>query len=296
MKRALRYELDTNGAWRAVGRYDVGFYDRQKEGEPLQRASCEGGIAFGLGYDSNWVADQGKPDQFVWITGHSLCSAETPCNLSAERQAAAAPGAGGQGSPQAQPAAAQPAPAAPAFDDSEVHGVQGLAENAFEDISAAPANPQAAPEGSAALNQAYLIDTDINVDAQGNVISQELLRNDATKIGDIAIYETCQAPTEYASAFLLQPAAEGGAVIPIGYHFRYGSHSPYWSHSRFRSHNPYWSHNLRESHDLRLSRVHETRISRVHETRESRVHDVRESRVHETPHQPRAQHARKQRA
>src|SRR5262249_41434473 len=71
--RVLRYELDRNGAWRPVGRYDVGFYDRKADGQPFIRANCAGGAAFGLGYDANtWVADPNKPDQFVWMTGDSL--------------------------------------------------------------------------------------------------------------------------------------------------------------------------------------------------------------------------------
>ena len=68
--RALRYEVDAKGTWRPVGRYDVGFYDRTKEGAPYMRANCSGGMAFGLGYDErSWTADQGKPDQFVWTIG-----------------------------------------------------------------------------------------------------------------------------------------------------------------------------------------------------------------------------------
>ena len=33
--------------WRAIGRYEVGFADRRKEGAPYMRANCAGGIAFG---------------------------------------------------------------------------------------------------------------------------------------------------------------------------------------------------------------------------------------------------------
>jgi len=235
--RALRYELDQNGNWHAVGRYDVGFYNREAEGEPYLNANCSGGIAFGMGYDSNsWTVDPSKRDQFVWITGDSLCSPEGPCYLSGQgsRVATAQPAGGfGQDSP---------------LDDSQVHGVQGMAEGAFEEIN--PNNTQQAPSQSngttsAGLGQSYLIDTDVNFDAQGAIVDAELARNDATKIGDIAIYMPCEAPTEYTGYFLVQ----GTEPPPTGYHYRYGSHSTYWSHSRFGSHNPYWSHNRFESHD-----------------------------------------------
>jgi hypothetical protein len=235
--RALRYELDQNGNWHAVGRYDVGFYNREAEGEPYLNANCAGGVAFGMGYDSNsWTADPSKRDQFVWITGDSLCSPEGPCYLSGQgsRVATAQPAGGfGQDSP---------------LDESQVHGIQGMVEGAFEEIN--PNNVQQAPSqsngtSSAGLGQSYLIDTDINFDAQGAIVDAELARNDATKIGDIAIYMPCEAPTEYTGYFLVP----GTEPPPTGHHYRYGSHSAYWSHSRFGSHNPYWSHNRFESHD-----------------------------------------------
>ena len=121
--RALRYEVDDKGTWRPVGRYDVGFYDRTKEGAPYMRANCSGGIAFGLGYDANtWVADQSKPDQFVWTSGDKLCSREDPCNLPSGQQA-------GAGSEDPQQAAVRTG-----GDGSEVSGIQGLSEGAFEEL------------------------------------------------------------------------------------------------------------------------------------------------------------------
>src|SRR5262245_29580852 len=179
--RALRYELDQTGAWRAVGRYDVGFYNRDNHGEPFINANCSGGIAFGLGYDNNtWTADPSKRDQFVWITGDALCSPDGPCFLAGQgsRNGAAPQQVGGPG---------EDSP----LDDSQVHGIQGVAESVFEEINPStvrqpPSQSNAAT--SAGLAQSYLIDTDINVNAQGAVIDAELARNDATKIGDIAIY------------------------------------------------------------------------------------------------------------
>ena len=73
-----------------------------------------------------------------------------------------------------------------------------MADGAFEEIN--PNNTQQAPSrsngtSSAGLGQSYLIDTDVNFNAQGAVVDAELARNDATKIGDIAIYMPCEPPT-----------------------------------------------------------------------------------------------------
>jgi hypothetical protein len=266
--RALRYELDRNGNWHAVGRYDVGFYDRQKEGDPLIRANCAGGIAFGPGYTDQWTADPGKLDQFVWATGDSLCSPDGPCNLPGT------PPAAQQGAADPQQAALQNSP----LDESEVHGVQGVAEQAFEPIAPASGSPppQDAAGFAAGPSQAYMIDTGVNIDAQGRIIEAELTRNDATKIGDIAVYEICEGPADYAQSFLLQPGTEAPPVV--GYHYRSGSHSAYWSHNRFGSHNPYWSHNREASHNRQVSHwrlaSHDRRLShrRLGSHEQSRSH------------------------
>jgi hypothetical protein len=289
--RALRYELDQAGVWHAVGRYDVGFYDRQKDGQPYINANCSGGIAFGLGYDPNTnVADPRKPDQYVWIAGDALCSPDGPCNLP-----------GGQVAPVGS-APQQVAAGTSPLDDSQVHGIQGMAENLFEEIApnfAATVPSQQNPGGSNGLNLSYLIDTDINVDAQGRIIEQELLRNDATKIGDIAIYEICQTPASYAGYYLVA----GTELPPIGFHFQYGSHSNYWSHSRFGSHNPFWSHNRYASHNLDISHwryaSHDRRLS--HQRQGSHQlywshwrnlsHNLRESHARGGSHDQRRSHS-----
>src|SRR5258708_9211686 len=152
------------------------------------RGICACGVAYRIGNETNsWVVDQGKPDQFVWMTGDSLCSPDGPCNL-----------------PNTGQAAAGEAPQQASFqggDATEVHGVQGMAETAFEEVAPEAAFGNAPPRDEAAAaagpNQAYLIDTDINVDGSGNVIPQELVRNDATKIGDVAIYQVCEPPQTY---------------------------------------------------------------------------------------------------
>ncbi|HET7055109.1 MAG TPA: hypothetical protein VFI12_01535, partial [Thermomicrobiales bacterium] len=206
--RALRYELDRAGAWRPVGRYDVGFYDRREEGQPYLRANCSGGVAFGLGYDEEtWVADASRTDEFVWMSGHALCSPKGPCLLPGFEVDVA-----GEGEEAIQPAAQEEfADAVP--DDSEVHGVQGLAETAFEEIAPAaafaehPGDTDAYP--ATGPGQSFLIDTDTNVDNAGGLVEEELFRNDATRIGDIAIDQPCPAPPRAIRPAVLLPVPTG---------------------------------------------------------------------------------------
>lgn len=257
--RALRYEVDDKGTWRPVGRYDVGFYDRTKEGAPYMRANCSGGIAFGLGYDANtWVADQSKPDQFVWTSGDKLCSREDPCNLPSGQQAEA-------GSEDPQQAAVRTG-----GDGSEVSGIQGLSEGAFEELM--PESAFAPSVGGAGgANQAYMIDTDVNVDGNGRIIEQELARNDATKIGDVAIYQICEPPRSYAFIPWTPPVAVHSDDVSharlfshgrAGSHYRWGSHDPYWSHNRWGSHHYYWSHWRFSSHNKERSHFRHSSHSR----------------------------------
>ncbi len=157
--RVVRYELGDDGVWRPAGRYDVGFYDRTtKEGEPLIFASAAGGADFGYGLGQDGIADMSAPGQSVWMTGDALCSPNGPCTSLTK----------GANS-----------------DTSEVHGVQGTPLDA---IVAIKPDPQS---GFDTLLQSYMIDTDINVDENNTPIDEELTRNDATKIGDIAIYQSC---------------------------------------------------------------------------------------------------------
>ena len=209
--RALRYELDTTGVWRPVGRYDVGYYDRRNEGQPFLRANCAGGIAFAPGYAPNWTIDLAKTDQFVWITGNYLCSPEGPCHLFG------GPATGAEAGEAVVRATAQ---VEQNGDDLQVHGVQGLAENAFDELMPAGAlapypTGEAPPYPAIGPDQSYLIDTDINVDANGVLIEAELLRNDATKIGDIAIYEMCVPRRQ--TALLIPPAPDAAPPTLVGH-------------------------------------------------------------------------------
>jgi len=253
--RALRYELDQTGAWRPVGRYDVGFYDRQKDGPPFMNANCAGGVTFGPGYTPAGEIDLARPDQFAWISGDSLCSPDGPCNLAPVK--APAPGI--------QPASAQ---VGAEGDDSEVHGIQGMRADAIAELapSAAFGQNKGQPGAIVGLNESYLIDADIDVDAAGNPIPEELLRNDATRVGDVAIYQLCAAPGSLARPVaepvlllpppdIVAPPVWAGHPVEISHaqyashgaalsHYRWGSHFALMSHARWGSHAQFWSHNL----------------------------------------------------
>lgn len=251
--RALRYEMDQGGTWQPVGRYDVGYYDRKKEGAPFVRANCAGGTAFGYGYGKDFAEiDRNAPGEFLWVTGDALCSPEGPCRM---------PGAP-EGTPQ--PAADKDTGA----DGSEVHGLQGLPLQAFTELApkgayeAYPAKGE--PYPATGPDQSWLIDADLDLDAAGKPIDAEFTRNDATFIGDVAIYAICNPPRAPRAVDLLPvvPRQPRGVVTVIeghdpvlthatiashgarSSHFRIASHNPYWSHDRLRSHNAWRSHDV----------------------------------------------------
>ena len=156
--RVLRYQMNDKGVWEAIGRYDIGFYDRKDDGPPYIRADSSGGAAFGLGYSGSWEADPTLADGFLWATGDALCWPNGPC---------------------LDPAAKTHT------DATEVHGVMGRDANAYQEVvpdaafqpypAPGPAYPADGP------NRAYLIDIDATETSPAP--------NDATRIGDIAIYE-----------------------------------------------------------------------------------------------------------
>ncbi|MEA2927661.1 MAG: hypothetical protein QOG38_89 [Hyphomicrobiales bacterium] len=276
--RAFQVGLTQQGSWRVLGRYDVGFYSRRLDGEPFVRANCAGGVAFGPGYTPDGRADLSKPNQFAWISGDSLCSVDGPCNNPAG--ARPAPGPQPPNTPRTVSDEQSFEP-----DDAEVHGLQGMPVNLFSEIIPPPnANDQAAGP-----DQAYLIDLDINVDPTGAVIPETLFRNDATKIGDVAIYQVCDAP----EAFEFPPPAIGH--WPVFSHSRSGSHNPQYSHYRHGTHNPKLSHERARSHTR--SMTHHRHISRRPEGGTPRAQQVhpsershnREISIHRQPrsHNPR---------
>jgi len=248
--RALRYELHQDGVWRPIGRFEVGFYNRSGQGEPRIRANCGGGISFGPGFSNRWTANQNQPDNFVWITGDSLCSPDGPCNLPATGENETG-------------------------DDSEVHGIQGLREDLYDEVAPAAAYGLAPEHEDAAgqtpavgLDEAFLIDLNINMTPGGDAIVDELVRNDTSLTGDIVVYQQC-AVQAAGVAYPLPPApplliaqpgheqnyshARYGSHGQQQSHFRFASHWPAMSHQRFGSHNQYWSHYQFASHNLKWS-------------------------------------------
>ncbi len=193
--RVLRYELTPQGSWRLAGRYDVGYYDRKDEGPPYFRAGSSGGVSFGMGYGESWGIDTSRPDAFVWMTGDGLCS---PKSLCFDRSSNSHNNA------------------------SQVHGLQGRAERPYEaaePITAFEAYPQPGPVTPATgPDHSFFIDTDINVDAGGGGIEAELHRNDATKIGDVEVYQSAPAEAVPAAAPPGEvPSAEAPPVeVPPG--------------------------------------------------------------------------------
>jgi hypothetical protein len=162
--RVVRLELGQDELWRPKGRYDVGFHDRNGNGgEPFLFASAAGGVDFGYKLDANGVADLTSPSQSVWMTGDGLCSPRGACNDTTK----------GVGT-----------------DESEVHGLQGSTADGFVPMED---GVQTAAAEQSALFRSYMIDTDINIDTEGKPVSDELTRNDATRIGDVAIYQVCKA-------------------------------------------------------------------------------------------------------
>jgi hypothetical protein len=278
--RTIRYELDQSGTWRAMGRYDIGMYDRSKEGAPYINANCAGGVAFGPGYTPDGQAITGQPDKFVWIAGDKLCSPDGPCNsLNGQpvQQVSTRGGAAGGYEP----------------DHSEVHGVQGQPDEMYNALLPASANAenQATPANPIGPDQAYMIDLDINVDQQGNPIAAELTRNDATRIGDVAVYQICPIEqASYASAIPLM-------AVPVGFihgrgvsHYRHGSHARFYSHWRWHSHNRWASHDRRwstghyrwwsDGHWRNLSPSHRRHMSPTHWRSMSPTHWRRLSPTH----------------
>jgi hypothetical protein len=248
--RVIRYELHDDGTWRPIGRYEIGFYDRANEGDPRMRASSAGGVAFGPGYNNRWSVNTSRPDAYIWATGDSLCSPDGPCNLPAS------------GDDQSG-------------DDSEVHGIQGMREDFYDEVAPASAfglapEQQTASGHTSAVgpDESYLIDVNINIAANGTVLPDELVRNDTTMTGDIAIF---QQPAVLAAnvAYPLPPApplliAEPGHDPNYSHarygshgqqqsHYRFASHWPAMSHNKYGSHNQYWSHYHYASHNLKWS-------------------------------------------
>jgi hypothetical protein len=222
--RVLRYEVGQDEIWRPKGRYDVGFHDRaSNEGDPAIFANAAGGVDFSYKMDENGLPDTTQPSQSVWMTGDGLCSPLGPCSDKVK----------GEGS-----------------DRSEVHGLQGTP---FDGIVPLETVVQASTDLGALL-RSYMIDTDINTDEDGKPVAEELERNDATKIGDVAIYQVCQAAEPLPAidvpgddyVEIADPPDEG-----------YPVHTLRMSHNKWAS----TSHRVRSSWHYRNGSWHDSRRS-----------------------------------
>src|SRR5437870_7493117 len=92
-----------------------------------------------------------------------------------------------------------------------------MRQTAFDEIAPAGAFKPYPADGAppyppAGPSQAYLIDTDINLDAGGNLIPDELTRNDATRIGDVAVFQLCPAGAPPA---IILPAVPPAGLLGI---------------------------------------------------------------------------------
>ncbi len=175
--RVLRYLLDSDGKWRSAGRHDVGF--RERRDIPRLRANAAGGVSFGHAYRDGRL-DLSRPDGTLWMSGDSLCSPEGPCLN----------------------------PATGKRDDaSQVHGITGTPVNIIDEVlppaahtpAATPATPPRGPLAS------IMIDSDIDVDAEGTPIAAELARDDTTRPGDVEAFQACTGGP---------PPQQTGATIP----------------------------------------------------------------------------------
>ena len=224
--RVLRYEIGQDEIWRPKGRYDVGFHDRaSNEGDPAIFANAAGGVDFSYKMDANGVLDTTTPSQSVWMTGDGLCSPLGPCSDKVK----------GEGS-----------------DKSEVHGLQGTP---FDGIVPLETMVQASAD-LGALFRSYMIDTDINTDEEGKPVAEELERNDATKIGDVAIYQVCQ-PTEPLPAMDVPREPDDYVEIADPPAEDYPVHTLRMSHNKWAS----TSHRVRSSWHYRNGSWHDARRS-----------------------------------
>ena len=164
--RVLRYNVGNDDSWAAAGRYDVGFFDRRNLPLPHVRANSAGGASFGYGYTRQAQVDLTAPDTYVWMSGDALCSPAGPCfNPAANKR----------------------------IDGSQVHGIQGTASLLLVDLAplVTPVTGGGEPYPPNGPRQSYMIDADPVIDSANAPTMVALTRDDASKIGDIAIYEVC---------------------------------------------------------------------------------------------------------
>jgi hypothetical protein len=194
--RSLRYELDDNGVWAPVGRYDVGNYDRKDDGQPFIRANCAGGVDFG--------PEPENRNGLVWITGDKLCSPQGPCDESPE----------------------------------PVSGLLGQPSKPFHTLvprGAFDAYPATGATRSVGLERSYVVDTRAKVDARDGSTRENVNLDDATRIGDVEIYQICAPATpEPAPATKPQSAAPASPAPAKPAHSKTRTHRRFGSQQRPR--------------------------------------------------------------
>ncbi len=93
ISRSFEYRLGLDGRWVSVGQYDIGnrpANGRPANGRPANGRSAgevekrrfdngAGGVAWGYGYDKFGRIDLTAKNQFVWLSGDSLCSKMGKC-------------------------------------------------------------------------------------------------------------------------------------------------------------------------------------------------------------------------
>lgn len=218
--RLFLYKQDSSGKWILKGRYNIGGLNSSLKAAKATFTSAAGGTDFGYGYTNAFQIDLSKRDEFVWSTGDTLCSPKGPCfDVNKDDFS----------------------------DEDEVHGIQGNPKTAFVTTDDA--------KQDAFFIESYMIDTDINVDANGNKILNEAKKNDATKIGDVEIAKN--TPVSMALDTPLTYHDTRVSLFHCRYisslHHRYTSmpyHKRRWSHSRWGSHQKYYSHYRKGSHNI----------------------------------------------
>ncbi len=79
ISRVLKFRQDDQGNWLLEGPYGVGNLNGANENQRDSYNNAAGGVAWGYGYDSTGNIDLAKVDEFVWVTGDSLCSQLGAC-------------------------------------------------------------------------------------------------------------------------------------------------------------------------------------------------------------------------
>ena len=163
--RVLRYRLGSDGIWRPDGGYEIGF---ARDPETGVAAASAGGCSFGYGHDEYGDTDTEDPDGFVWMTGDNLCSPEGACFN----------------------------PSTNAFDVIDyVDGYQGSPTAAASSLASAGSTVQLISKrelSGATPELSYMVDSDDNTNTAISGPGYGVDSSEATRIGDIDVYQPCE--------------------------------------------------------------------------------------------------------